>query len=116
MKDIFFLVDIDYIYIQEVIPRVKWLRPLGYELDVDQAFVTITNLLEEEVDKAIKHFGTYDVVKSKEVIYLKKTTSVKKKDKLVRKLKKMFGANIGEAGTIEEEDVGDEEEDDSEKE
>ena len=35
VNDIFFLVDMDYTYIQVVIPRVRWLRPLGYELDVD---------------------------------------------------------------------------------
>ena len=35
VNDIFFLVDIDYTYVQVVIPRVRWLRPLGYELDVD---------------------------------------------------------------------------------
>lgn len=44
-KDISFLVDIDCTYIQATIPRVRWLRPLGYELDVDQALVAITALL-----------------------------------------------------------------------
>ena len=47
VKDIFFLVDIDYTYIQAVIPRVRWLRPLGYELDVDQASIAIIALLVE---------------------------------------------------------------------
>ena len=46
-KDIFFLVDIDFTYIQVVIPRVRWLRPLGYEIDVDEAFVVITTLLSK---------------------------------------------------------------------
>ena len=55
-KDICFLINIDYTYIQAVIPRVIWLRPLGYELDVDQESTTITTLLVEEVDKAAKHF------------------------------------------------------------
>ena len=115
-KDIFFLVDIDYTYIQAVIPRVRWLRPLGYELDVDQASTTIIAILAKETDKAAKHFGTYDVVKSRVVIDLKIATTVKKKDKLIKKLKKRFGADIGEARTAEEEEAGDEEEDDSEKE
>ena len=56
-KDICFLVDIDNTYIQEFIPRVRWLRPLGYKLDVDQALVAITALLVEEIDKNAKHFG-----------------------------------------------------------
>ena len=85
------MVDIDYTYIQVVIPRVRWLRPLGYELDVDQPSATITTLLAEEIDKAAKHFGTYDIVKSRVVIDLKKTTVVKKKDKLIKKIKKRFG-------------------------
>ena len=49
------MVVIDYTYIQAVIPRVRWLRPLGYELDVDQASTTITSLLVEEIDMASKH-------------------------------------------------------------
>ena len=55
-QDIYFLVDIDYTYIQEVIPKVRWLRPLGYELDIDQASTAITTLLVEEIDKSTKHF------------------------------------------------------------
>ena len=35
VNDICFLVDIDYTYIQEVLPRVRWFKPLGYELDID---------------------------------------------------------------------------------
>ena len=34
VNDIFFSVDIDHTYIQAILPRVRWLRPLGYELDV----------------------------------------------------------------------------------
>ena len=45
VKYIFFLVDIEYTYIQTVIPRVRWLRPLGYKIDVDQASTTIIALL-----------------------------------------------------------------------
>ena len=57
-NDIFFLVDIDYTYIQATIPRVGWLRPLGYAINVDEAFATITTLLVEEIDKDAKPFGT----------------------------------------------------------
>ena len=58
----FLLVNIDYTYIQAVVPRVRWFRPLGYELDVDQASIAITTLLAKDIDKAAKPFGTYDVV------------------------------------------------------
>ena len=51
VNDICFLVDIDFTYIQVAIPRVRWLRPLGYEINVDEASITITTLLSEEIDK-----------------------------------------------------------------
>ena len=101
-KYIFILVDIDYTYIQVVIPRVRWLRPLGYELDVDQASTAIISLLAKETDKSTKHFGTYDVVKSRVVTDLKTDSVMNRKDKLVKKIKKKFGAELGEEGTIEE--------------
>ena len=75
VNDIWFLVDIAYTYIQIVIPRMRWLRPLGYELEVDQALVAITTLLAKEVDKCAKIFGNYEVEKSKITMDLK-TTSV----------------------------------------
>ena len=59
------MVDIDFTYVQAIIPRVRWLRPLGYELDIDQASAAIIALLAEEVDKNAKAFGTYDTVKSR---------------------------------------------------
>ena len=37
INDISFLVDIDYTYIQATISRVRWLRPLGYEINIDEA-------------------------------------------------------------------------------
>ena len=109
INDICFLVDIDFTYIQEAIPRVRWLRPLGYELDVDEASAAITVLLAKEVDKTAKPFGTFDVVKSKIEIELKTVSFIKRKDKLVRKLKKKFGEGV-EAAAEEEEDDDDEDE------
>ena len=96
VNDIYFLVDIDYTYVQAVIPRVRWLRPLRYELDVDQASIAIIKFLIEEIDKDAKHFGTYDVVKSKVVTDLKTASAVKRKDKIVKKLKKKFGVDLGQ--------------------
>ena len=63
VNDVFFLVDIDYTYIQAAIPRVKWLRPLGYEINIDEASATITILLAEDIDKSALNFGTFDVVR-----------------------------------------------------
>ena len=105
MKNIFvFLVDIDFTYVQAVLPRVRWLRPLGYELDIDQASAAIIALLAEEVDKNANTFGTYVTIKSRVVTELKTTTIVKKKDKLMRKIKKKFGVEEGKIEEAEEEE------------
>ena len=95
---------------------MRWLKPLGYELDVDQASVAITTFLVEERDRTTKEFGTYDVVKSRVVTDLKTTSAVKKKEKMVKKIKKKFGVEeTGTAGEAEE-ISDDEEEGDEEKE
>ena len=91
VNDICFLVDINYTYIEATIPRVRWLRPLGYELDVHQALAVITTLLAKEVDKNAKAFGNYEMEKSKITMELKSASIIKKKDKLVKKLKEKFG-------------------------
>ena len=101
VNDICFLVDIDFTYIQAAIPRVGWLRPLGYEINVDEAFATITTLLVEEMDKEAKTFGTYDIVKSRVEIDLKMASTIKRKDKMVKKIKEKFGE-----GDEEEEEDG----------
>ena len=104
VNDICFLVDIDYTYIQAAIPRVRWLRPLGYEINIDEASTTITSLLAEDIDKTTKPFSTFDVVKSKVEMELKKTSTIKKKDRLVKKLKARFGEGAAEAEEEEEEE------------
>ena len=88
--------DIDYTYIQAAIPRVRWLRPLGHEINVDEASATITTLLEKEMDKEAKPFGTYDIVKLRVEIHLKMASTIKKKDKMVKKLKATFGEGVEE--------------------
>ena len=62
-NDVFFLVDIVFTYVQEKNPRIRWLRPLGYEINVDEASATITTLLAKQVDKYAKGFGNYEMAK-----------------------------------------------------
>jgi hypothetical protein len=102
VKDLCFLVDIDYTYIQVVVPRVRWLKPLGYELYIDEADAAITPLLVEEVDKSAKPFGTYENVKEKIISDKKCATVPKKINKLVKKIKEQFG--VGEEDVEEEEE------------
>ena len=104
INDIFFLVDIYFTYIQVVIPRVRWLRPLGYEINIDEASTTIIALLVKDIEKSAKPFGTFDVVKSKVEMELKTASTLKKKDRLVKKLKARFGEGVVEVEEEEEEE------------
>jgi hypothetical protein len=80
------------------------MRPLGYEINVDEALAAITRLLVEEIDKSAKIFGNYEMVKSKITMELKTTSTLKKKDKLVKKLKDKFGKGANEDEEEDEED------------
>ena len=69
---------------------MRSLRPLGYEINVDEASTTITILLVEKEDKEAKAFGNYEFSKSKITMELKTISVIKKKKKLVKKLKENF--------------------------
>ena len=43
-NDVFFLVDTNFTYVQFYVPRVRWLRPLGYEINVNEASAKIMTL------------------------------------------------------------------------
>ena len=102
-KDVFFLVDTDYTYVQAIVPRVIWLRTLGYKINMDEAFTTITTFFVEDVDPNAIAVGNYDVAKSKIIMDLKTTSVMRKKNKIFKKLKEKF------------EDMEKEEEDDDEE-
>lgn len=78
--DVCFLVDVDQTFVQATTPRVRWLRLLGYEINVDEASTTITNLLVEDIDKDGKAFGNYEMKKSKITMELKTATVINKND------------------------------------
>ena len=103
--DVCFLVDVDYTYVQEEMPRVRWLRPLGYEINVHEASITITTLFVEEIDQNSKTFDNYEMDESKITMELKTTSVIKKKEKLVNKLKEKFGEGVEKEEDEEEEDT-----------
>ena len=106
VQDLSFLVDIDFTYIQAIVPRIRWLRPLLYEIDVDEASTTITTLLAEEFDKEAKYFGTYDIVKSRVSTNLKIASSMRKNDKIIKKLKSQLGVGDDEEDVEEAKEEG----------
>ena len=59
-KDIYFLVDTDNTYAQVVMARVRWLKALPYEVNIDETYTAITALLSEEVDNNATYFGTFE--------------------------------------------------------
>ena len=70
---------------------MRWLRPLPYEIDIDDASAAITTLLAKEPDKEATYFGTYDIVNLRVNTDLKIASSMKKKDKIIKKLKSQLG-------------------------
>ena len=63
---------------------------------MDEASTAITALLAEKVDKSAKIFRNYEVTKYNIAMKLKTASIIKKKDKLVKNLKSMFGEGAEE--------------------
>ena len=76
-----------------------------YEINVDETFTNITTLLLEEIDKSAKISSNYEMVKFKITMELKTASSMKKNEKILKKLKEKFGE-----GVEQEEEEEDEEE------
>ena len=63
--DICFMVDSDKVYIQEVRPRIVWVKPDGYEVNIDETKDIIEALVNELVDPKATYFGIYDEAKAR---------------------------------------------------
>ena len=57
------MVDSDKVYIQAIRPRIAWVKPLGYEVNIDETKDIIEALVNELVDPKAAYFGTYDETK-----------------------------------------------------
>ncbi len=100
--------DTDHAYVQVEIPRFRWLKPLPYEINVNEASTAITTLLVEDIDKNAISFDNYEEAKLRIKIYLKTTTILRNKNKLVEMLKERFGEG-GEEEEDDDDDDGEEE-------
>ena len=58
------MVDSDRVYIQVVRPRVVWVKPLPYEVSIDETKDIIEALVNEPIDPKAPYFGTYDEAKT----------------------------------------------------
>ena len=62
--NIYSMVDTNFTYVHEVLPRVAWLRPMQYEVNVDEVNAIVTALLFEEINKNSKPFNNYESAKN----------------------------------------------------
>ena len=109
--DICFMVDSDRVYIQAVQPQVVWVKPLPYEVNIDETKDIIEALINELVDPKAPYFGTYDEAKARIELSIKLPHVVNRGKKRLEKLQtstplmltKGKGEEIGEEGKNEEE-------------
>ena len=84
--DICFMVDSDKVYIQVVRPRVASIKPLGYEVNIDETKDIIEALINEPFDPKETYFDTYDKAKAM-IVEIKLPQAVNKGKKRIAKLK-----------------------------
>ena len=85
--DVFFMVDCDKVYIQAVIPRVAWVKPLPYEINIGEAKEIIEALVNEPTIPYIPSFGTYEEAKKRIELSIKIPQAINRGKKRVAKLK-----------------------------
>ncbi len=113
--DVCFMVDCDKVYIQAVRPRVAWIKPLPYEVNIDEARDIIEALVNELVDPRQQIFGTYEEAKARIELEIKIPHAISKGKRKIAKLKISTGSLMltegkGEDEEGEEEERGQEEE------
>lgn len=59
------MVDCDRVYIQAVIPRVAWVKPLPYEINIDEARDIIEAFVNEPTNPNLPTFDTYEEAKKR---------------------------------------------------
>ena len=102
----------DKVYIQVAKPRIVWVKPLGYEVSIDEVEDIIKALINELVDFKAAYFGMYDEAKARIELEIKLPQAVNKEKRRIEKLKSsapLFLTN-GKGEDEKGEEVKDEEE------
>ena len=68
--DIFYMVNSDKVYIQVVRPRIVWVKPLGYEVNIDETKDIIEALINEPIDPKATYFGSIGSFNSTSIMSL----------------------------------------------
>ena len=114
--DVCFMVDYDRVYRQAVRPRVAWVKPLPYEVNIDETRDIIEALVNEPVDPNLPIFGTYEEEKSIIKLSIKIPQALSRGKKRAAKLKTTEGPLMITKGKGEHEDDPNDIEEESEKE
>ena len=112
------MVDCDRVYIQEFISRVAWVKPLPYEINIDEERDIIEALVNEAANSNLPTFDTYDEAKKRIELSIKIPQAISRGKKRVAKLKITEGPLMLTKGKDrdEEEEESDNEKDELEKE
>lgn len=113
--DVCFMVDCDKVYIQAVRPRVAWVKPLPYEVNIDESRDIIKTLVNDPIDPKLPTFGTYDEAKRKIELAIKIPQALSRGEKRVAKLKTAEAPLMLTEGKGEDEEEADNEEEESKK-
>lgn len=65
---------------------MAWLRPLHYEVNIDDVTNTIIALIDEIIDKNVKPFSTYEIAKIKMMMETKVPKMDRKRKKTIQDL------------------------------
>ena len=114
--DVCFMVHCEKVYIEVVIPRVAWVKPLPYEINIDEAKDIIEALVNEPAIPNIPYFGTYEEAKKRIELSIKIPQAINKGKKRVEKLKTIEGPPMLTKGKGEDEDEESDDDEESEKE
>ena len=89
-NNIYSVVDTDFTYAQATMSRVRWLKELPYEVNIDETSTTITTLLYEEIDKNAQSFKIFEEEKARITSNLKIEKVDRKKEKIMKRLIETF--------------------------
>lgn len=93
--DICFMVDTNFIYAQAILPRVVWLRPMLYEVNIDEVIVEMTTLLSQDINVNSEPFGTYDIIKHQMYIDTSEPKIDKNRKKIIKGLEGKYDKGEG---------------------
>ena len=79
--DVCFKVDYENVYIQVVKLRNVWVKPLGYEVHIDETKDIIEELINESINPKATYFGTYEEAKTRIELQIKLPQTVNKAER-----------------------------------